>query len=183
MKLKLESEDGAEKFIRCYSLDDDSPKVILFADDQLDDIVNFCCNDIAGHKSLLYVDVTFQLGPFFVLMTTYKNTTLFTKRSDSPTCPLMVGPMMLCMLKDKSTYLTLFQKMTAQVPGLKVYLQGYSTDSEAPLRQALAQEFERSLSFLCKTHAQRNIKDKCYKLHFSQSLTSLVGRWGSHAPL
>ena len=82
--------------------------------------------------------------------------------------------MMLCMLKDKSTYLTLFQNITAQVPGLKVYLQGYSTDSEAPLRQALAQEFEKSLSFLCKPHAQRNIKDKCYKLHFSQSLTGVI---------
>ena len=64
--------------------------------------------------------------------------------------------------------------MTAQVPGLKVYLQGYYTDSEAPLRQALAQELEKSLSFLCKTHAQRNIKDKCYKLHFSQSLTGVI---------
>ena len=133
-KMKLESKDGAEKFMWCYSLDDDSPKVILFTDNQLDDLVNFCCNDVGGHKSLLYVDVTFQLGPFFVLMTTYKNTTLFTKRSDPPTFPLMIGPMMLCMLKDKATYLTLFQKLTAQVTGLKAYLQGYSTDSEASLR-------------------------------------------------
>lgn len=81
---------------------------------------------------------------------------------------------MLCMLKDKSTYLTLFQKLTAQVPGLKVHLQGYSTDSEVPLRQALAQEFERSLSFLCKIHAQRNIKEKCHKLRLSQSLTDVI---------
>ena len=111
----------------------------MFTDDQVDDLVNFCCIDVPGHKSLLYVDATFQLGPFFVLMTTYKNTTVFTM------CPLMIGPMMLCLLKDKLTYLTLFQKLTAQVPGLKVHLQGYSTDSEVPLRQALAQEFERSL--------------------------------------
>ena len=106
-------------------------------------------------------------------MTTYKNTTVFTKRSDPPTCPLMIGPMMLCLLRDNLTYLTLFQKLTAQVPGLKVHLQGYSTDSEVPLRQALAQEFERSLSFLCKIHVQRNIKAKCRKLGLSQSLTDV----------
>ena len=76
----------------------------------------------------------------------------------------MIGPVMLCLLKDKLTYLTLFQKLTAQVPGPKVHLQGYSTDSEVPLRQALAQEFERSLSFICKIHVQRNIKEKCRKL-------------------
>lgn len=173
-KMKLESvEDCTDKFIRCYSLDEDSPKVILFTNDQVDDIVNFCCNDVDGHRSLLYVDITFQLGPFFVMMLTYKNTTLYTKR-DPATCPLMVGPMMLCMLKDKGTYLTLFQKLTAQVPGLKKYLQGYSSDSESALRQALAQEFEKSLSFLCKLHAQKNIEEKCRKLRFSKSLTDII---------
>ena len=61
--MKEQSQDG-EKFIRAYFLDDDSPKVILFTDEELDDIANFCCNDVDGHKSILYVHVTFQLGPF-----------------------------------------------------------------------------------------------------------------------
>ena len=152
--------------------------MVLFSDDQVDDLANFCCNDLVGHKSLLYVDVTFQTWPIFVLMTTYKNTTVFTKRSDPPSCPLMIGPMMLCILKEKTTYLTLFQKLTAQVPGLNVYLQGYSTDVEVSLRLALAQEFERSLSFLCKTHAERNIKNGISSvfrspLQMQLSLTSL----------
>jgi hypothetical protein len=126
--MKLQVEMDGEKFIRAYSLDDESPKVVLYTDDQVDDIANFCCNEIPGHKSLLYVDVTFQLGPFYVLMTSYKNTTLISKTTG--TCPIMVGPILLCMLKDKATYLTLFQKITAQVPGLKIFLQGYSTDGE-----------------------------------------------------
>ena len=65
-----------DKFTRGYSLDDNSQKFVLFTDEQLDDIANFCCNDIDGHKSILYVDVTFQLGPFFVLLTSYRNTAL-----------------------------------------------------------------------------------------------------------
>lgn len=171
-KMKLQVEMEGEKFIRAYSLDDDSPKVVLFTDDQVDDLVNFCCNDIHGHKSMLYVDVTFQLGPFYVLLTSYQNTTLVTKTTGR--CPIMIGPTLLCMLKDKATYLTLFQKLTALVPGLKLYLQGYSTDGEEALRQCLAQEFERSLSFLCKVHLQRNIKEKCQKLHMSESSISLI---------
>jgi len=173
-KMKLAAEGGGEKFVRCYSLDDDSPKVVLFTDSQVDDIVNFCCSEILGHKSLLYADVTFQLGPFFVLMTTYKNMTLYTKGTNPPTCPIMIGPIMLCMLKDKATYLTLFQKLTAKVPGLKVYLQGYSTDSEESLRQSMAQEFERAVSFLCKVHMQRNIQDKCRALKMSQRVVDTV---------
>jgi len=63
-KMKTESERGTEKFVRCYGLDDDSLKVVLFTNDQVDNLVNFCCNDVPGHKSVLCVDVTFQLGPF-----------------------------------------------------------------------------------------------------------------------
>ena len=61
----------------------------------------FCCNDINGQKSILYADVTFQLGPFSVLVTPYRNTTLYTKNSSPPVCPVPLGPTMLCMLKDK----------------------------------------------------------------------------------
>ena len=172
-KMKEESQEG-EKFIRAYSLDDESPKVILFTDEQLDDIANFCCNDIDGHNSILYVDVTFQLGPFFVLVTSYRNTSLHTKNANPPTCPVMLGPIMLCMLKDKATYITLFQKMTARIPGLKAYLQAYSTDGEKALREALGQEFERSVAFLCKIHVKQNIKDQCSKLKISKAVTNVV---------
>ena len=172
-KMKEESQEG-EKFIQAYSLDDESPKVILFTDEQLDDIANFCCNNIDGHNSILYVDVTFQLGPFFVLVTLYRNTSLHTKNANPPTCPVMLGPIMLCMLKDNATYTTLFQKMTAHLPGLKAYLQAYSTDGEKALREALGQEFERSVAFLCKIHVKQNIKDQCSKLKIWKAVTYVV---------
>lgn len=105
------------------------------------------------------------------MITTYRNTTLYTKRSNPPTCPV-VGPVMLCMLKEKSTYVTLFQKLTAEVPGLQVNLKRYSSDSEEALRHALAQVFPNSPSLLCKVHAHKNIEEKCWKLRFSQSLTN-----------
>ena len=71
-----------------------------------------------------------SLGLFFVLVTSYRNTTLYTKNSSHPVCPVLLGPVMLCMLKDKATYITLFQKITARLPGVKAYLQVYCTDGE-----------------------------------------------------
>jgi len=168
---KMKTEE--KKFIRCYSLDDESPKVILFTDEQVEDIVNFCCNEVDGHTSMLYVYVTFKLGPFFLLVTTYRNTTLFTKRSNPPSCPVMLGPVMLCMLKDKSTYLTLFQKLSAQVPGLQVNLKGYCMDSKEPLRQALAQVFPNSVSLLCKFTPKKPSRRNVGNLNFlSRSQTT-----------
>ncbi|KAK3746677.1 hypothetical protein QZH41_020585 [Actinostola sp. cb2023] len=67
-----------------------------------------------------------------------------------------------------------YEKLTAKVPGLKVNLQGYSTDSEESLRQYMAQEFERAVSFLCKVHMQQNIQDKCRALEMSQRAVDTV---------
>ena len=170
--MKNGENEGKEKFIRSYTLDDGSPKVIAFLDRQLEDIANFCCNDVVNFKSLLYVDVTFQLGPFFLLVTAYRNTTLFMKGTD--VSPSMIGPVMMCMLKEGTTYLTLFQKLTAQLPGLKLHLQGYASDSEQALRNALAQEFSNAVSFLCGIHAKRNLSDKCQNLGLSKELTSTI---------
>ena len=72
------------------------------------------------------------------------------------------------MPKDNYTYLTLFQKLSAQVPGLPVSLKGYCTNSEA-LRQALVQVFPSLVSLLYKVHVQKNIEEKCRKLQFLQS--------------
>ena len=47
----------------------DLPTVMLFTDRQLSNIVKFCCHDRVNQVSGLGVDVTFQLGPFYVLVT------------------------------------------------------------------------------------------------------------------
>ena len=104
----------------------------------------------------------------------YRNTTLYTKRATHPVRPLILGPLMLCMLKDKATYVTLFQKMTAKMPGLKAYLHPCCSDGEKPLCEALSQEFERSVAFLCKSHVNCNIQDKCSNLKISKALTSII---------
>ena len=171
--MKEETQKG-KKFIRGYSLHDDSPKVVLLTDEQLDHIANFYCNVVDCHKSITYADATFQLRPFFVLVTSYRNKTVYTKNSSPPVCPVLLGPIILCMLKDKTSYIMFFQKMTAHIPGLKVYLQADCTDGEKALCGALGQEFDRSVVFMCKNHENQNIKDKCSKIQISNALSKVI---------
>ena len=80
------------------------------------------------------------------------------------------------MLKNKATYryVALFQRMTAKIPGLKVFLKANCSDGEKPLRQALGQEFESSVALLCKNHVKQNIQGKLFKLKLSQAVTSVI---------
>ena len=78
------------------------------------------------------------------------------------------------MLKDKESYITLFQKRIARIPGLKIYLQAYCTDGERALREALGQDFERFVAFVCQIHEKQNIKDKCSKLQISNAISKVI---------
>ena len=106
------------------------PKIVAFTEQQMNDIVNFCCNDRKGFKSLLFSDIIFQLGPFYLLLTVYNITCLFCEGTN--TCPVMLGPLILCLLKEQCTYDTLFQKMSSTVLGLAYYLQRYASYCEKP---------------------------------------------------
>lgn len=59
---KMKMEDN--KFVRCYSFDDELLKVILFINEQVEDVVNFCCNKVDGYMLMLYVDIIFKFGFF-----------------------------------------------------------------------------------------------------------------------
>ena len=53
------------------------PTIMLYTNKQMDNIIKFCCHTKAGLVSELGLDVTFQLRPFYVFVTTYKNTLLW----------------------------------------------------------------------------------------------------------
>ena len=57
--MKSYKENNHEIFIRSYTLDDGSPKVIAFIVKQLEDLANFCYLDKNQFKSMLFIDITF----------------------------------------------------------------------------------------------------------------------------
>ena len=91
--------------------------IILFNDRIIKNIANFCCNDIQRFKSPLCFDFTFDLGkspPFYALVVTYQNTSLLHKQT--PKCPTMLGPLMLCHKKDEVHVCDI---LIEKCPGLK----------------------------------------------------------------
>ncbi|KAL9977375.1 hypothetical protein ACROYT_G014767 [Oculina patagonica] len=143
----------------------DLPTIMLYTDSQLDNIVKFCCNDKAGLVSELGLDITFQLGPFYVLVSTYKNTLLNVKGSNhSPSC---MGPIMICMTKEEATYLSFLHCLLREVPGLSQYLHATGTDNEVALRNATAAGFPNASALLCYLHSKRNVKAKLKELGVS----------------
>ena len=55
--MKSYKENNHEIFIRSYTLDDGSPKVIAFIVKQLEDLANFCYLDKNQFKSMLFIDI------------------------------------------------------------------------------------------------------------------------------
>ena len=108
--------------------------------------MKFCCHDRVNEVSELGVDVTFQLGPFYVLVTSFKNTVLR-------------GPVMICMTRDESTYLSFIHCLICEKPGLSEFIHATGTDDEHALRNALAAGFRNAAPLLCYIHSQRNIKE------------------------
>lgn len=113
----------------------DLPTVMLFTDRQLNNIVKFCCHRRPNQISELGVDLTFQLAPFYVLVTGYKNTILKVKGTDCQPCH--IGPIMICLTKEETTNLSFIHCLTHEIPGLSEHLHATKTNGERALINAL----------------------------------------------
>ena len=73
------------------------PTIVLFNDTQLNDnMEQFCAS--SDRASVLGIDVTFNLGRFYVILCTYQN---FKVVNDRGTHPIMVGPVLIIESVDK----------------------------------------------------------------------------------
>ena len=172
----LELQKGQLKdFVREVSFSD-LPCVVLFTQQQMDNIVKFCCHEREEYLSTLGADVTFNLGPFYLLVTTYQNMLLQRKSTGKP--PVRLGPVLLSMCKDEDTYMTLFYKMLRAEPGVSEYLQRFGSDKEQALMNSLAIAFNNASShgrgLLCYVHAKRNIVQELKDIGISKELSSVI---------
>ena len=160
----LELQKGTCKgFIRDV-LCNDLPTIVLFTDK----------HQQAGMVSELGADITFQLGPLYLLVTTYKNTLFKVKGSNHN--PSFLGPVMICMTKEEHTYLSFMHSLLREVPGFSQYLHAYGTDNQAALVNSLAVAFHNSKGLLCYVHIKKNISLKLQKLSLSGSLREEICR-------
>ena len=67
---KVDLMPGGRKFIRCVNFDS-SPCCVLASDAQLQNLIKYCT--IPGASCVLGIDPTFNLGKFYVTITTFVN--------------------------------------------------------------------------------------------------------------
>ena len=92
MKECKETSSGDEAFIRSVQAAPE-PMCVLTTNQQLSDVQRFCTG---SPSSVLSVDPTFNLGPFYVTLTTYQNLLVETERGQHP---IVLGPILIHQTK------------------------------------------------------------------------------------
>ena len=157
MQLKLDyaSEGG---FIQEVTFGK-TPEVIVGFDQQLTDLVRFCTNE--EKFSVMSIDPTFNLGKFFVTLTTYKHPMLILRRSQQH--PIFIGPTFIHMLQTTQSYYGFLTYLIGKKPALQ-NLKAYGSDGELPLINALLAAFgQETIALRCFLHMKDNLQDTLLK--------------------
>lgn len=162
---KTENRDPDTAFVR-QVITSPELQVILGTKRQLRELEQFCTNP--ARFSPLSVDVTFNLGDFYVAVTTYRNLLLKTKNECHP---VMIGPIMLHQQRLYDSYYTLASSLVRLRPALKQLL-CYGTDEEENLYKAFGDVFPFALHLLCDIHMEDNIMRKLFELGLQRALAN-----------
>ena len=139
------------------------PIIILYTEDQINDLKRFCCPPHAAQSTVLGIDKTFNLSDLHVTVTVYK--CLSVKRRDTGAHPIFCGPLLLHGNSDKDTFFLFLQHLSGKLldcPQLPVL----GSDEEMALRQAMALAFPHTPRLVCTRHLKKN---------FSNALADKVG--------
>ena len=120
------------------------PTIVLFNTTQLNDLAQFCA--ASDKASVLGIDVTFNLGKFYVTLYAYQNFRVVNEKNKHP---VMIGP----TLKDQQNFVVLFQEITTKIPSLATSLRAYGTDGEQALSAAAAEAFPFATHLRCANHS------------------------------
>lgn len=157
----IEQHYGSLKnFVRNVSFDD-SVMCVLSTDQQLNDIERFCVPQDFGNTSILGIDPTFNLGDFYVTVTTYENRILRNRKTGKH--PIFIGPMLVHQRRTYETYFHFASELLKYRKEL-VSLNAIGTDGEDQLRSAFSMVFPSAVKLLCSLHKRDNIKTKLRSL-------------------
>lgn len=102
---------------------------------------------------MLGIDVTFNLGWFYLTLCSYQNFKMVNEQNKHP---VMIGPALIHSVKDHATFSILFQEITNRKPSLGTALRAYGTDGEQALSSAAADAFPFAIHLLCANHLKDN---------------------------
>jgi len=148
LKLTTMAQTGKGKFIRDLNLKftgaSVSPSVILYTEDQLEDLKSFCTTG----RIWMGIDKTYNLGELLLTAIVYKNLAVYRKGTADH--PVFVGPILL--------------HGTSTVDDTKFQDMVIGSDDEKALTQAIQQAFPSCQAALCTRHlitnTTRHLRDK-----------------------
>ena len=104
---------------------------------------NFCTD--FGKSLVRSVKLTFNLGPFWAVVTTYQN--LILRRKGQQNYPVMIGLVALVKDKTETSYSHLFKALVSEEPSLSQSLKGCGLDGEINLEKMLDSTFQQAYRF------------------------------------
>lgn len=132
------------------------PAVVLYTDEQIQDLRRFCCADPNYITSILGVDKTYNLGELHVTLTVLKNLSVVRVRTQDH--PIFVGPILLHANSDFLTYAVFFDHLACLLHREDCQpLCG--SDDEKTMRHAINKAFPERNHTLCTLHLKWNLQD------------------------
>ncbi|XP_031565581.1 uncharacterized protein LOC116300780, partial [Actinia tenebrosa] len=135
-----------------------TPEVIVAFEQQVTDITRFCTNQT--RFSIMSIDPTFNLGKFFVTLTTYKHPMLLLKESQES--PVFLGPSFIHMQQTTQNYYGFLSYLIGKKPVLQ-NLKAYGSDGEIALINALLAAFPEAIGLRCFIHIRNNLEESLQK--------------------
>ena len=153
------------KFVRSVSIDP-TPSCILASESQLKDLKRFCTDP--AESCVLGIDSTFDLGKFYVTITTYRY--LHVENRSSGKSPVFFGPIYVHTEKTYEAFHLFFSSLLKLEPSL-INLVAVGTDGDPAMEKAIAAVFPDTLIHLrCFIHMKDNIRRKLTELLLPQSV-------------
>ena len=166
MQVCKDTSCSTDAFIRSVEAAPE-PMCVLATSQQLSDIERFCT---ASPSSVLSVDPTFNLGPFYVTPTTYQNLLVETGRGNHP---VTLGPILFHQTKKFQPFHYFASTLILLNPNL-INLKAFGTDGEPEFIKAFNVCFPSAVHLRCTLHLRQNVKDKLRNLGVPQSVASLL---------
>ena len=157
-----ETSSTSGAFICCVEAAPE-PMCVLATNQQLHDIERFCTS---SQSSVLSIDPTFNLGPFYVTPITYRNLLVHNKQGHHP---IIMGPILIHRTKTFEPFYYFASSLVRLNPKL-AEINSFGTDGEPQLIKAFKVCFPQAVHLRCVNHMKQNVKDKLHSLSIPQNL-------------
>jgi len=152
----IESETCRSNYIRAVAhLGGRVPAVLLYTDQQLADIRQFCIE--ADDRTVLCIDKTYNLGDLYATVCVYKCLRVLSRRTNAP--PIFIGPIMLHGQSDSQQFHFFVSHLAGQLMKSDLTQLIVGTDDEHALRAGVKSALPRSQTVICTRHLKNNVTD------------------------